>query len=197
MEAHCGHVLNIKKKNRRKSLVFKNRRVFLLCFCIVEILGRPVLMVCAGCASVYEFSTKIKAFIHLLRKNIKCLLTSYVVSSKCRKFNLTQNNDSKTMFFSQNMHLSLPVRSLSSLHAATTWCNFTFNMSPSIHLNRLLFFFPPDVALREPRERERPRGDGQVSELRHHHSGQREAAGRRVQGQPLLAEAQGFRYGPG
>lgn len=125
MEAHCGHLLNIIKTNRRKSLESKNRRVFLLSFCIVEILGRPMLMVCTRCASVYEFSITIKTFIHLLKKNIKCLHTSYVVSSKCRKFNLTQN-DIKTLFFSQNMHLSLSVRSLARLHAATTWCHFHF-----------------------------------------------------------------------
>lgn len=56
--------LNIIKKNKRKPLESKNRRVFLLSFCIAEILRRPILMVRTGCASVYKFSTTIKTFIH-------------------------------------------------------------------------------------------------------------------------------------
>ena len=55
----------------------------------------------------------------------------------------------------------------------------------------------PDTALREPGERERAGGDGQVSELRHGDAGEGEAPGRGVQGQPILPEAQGRRHGPG
>ena len=53
-----------------------------------------------------------------------------------------------------------------------------------------------DAALCEPREWKCSRGDGEESELWHSDAGEREAAGRCVQGNAVLPETEGFRHGP-
>lgn len=58
-----------------------------------------------------------------------------------------------------------------------------------------ILLFLPDLALCKPRTWECRRGDSQVPELWHHHSGQRKAAWRCVQGQPLFTKTEGIRYG--
>lgn len=57
------------------------------------------------------------------------------------------------------------------------------------------FLSSADAALREPGEWKRSWGDGEESELRHGDAGEGEAAGRGVQGHPLLPETKGLRYG--